>query len=157
MTLARTGRRAHKDTKCLKPKECFSIASGTLTKFVPIKMQGDFEAKNIHNLAIAMASQRQSVHSLHPLVSKGMSETNFWHHISKLSLESLEILNQKLLTNPIMECLPRDKPYTLAIDETKDPYYGKIDSENKEYVSGGPTKKSTKTSYRYITLELLLP
>lgn len=157
MTYQRHGRRARKEKKELQPNECFSVVLRTLMTFLPIQMQGRFEPKDIHALAIAMASQRQSVHSIEPLLSKGMSETNLWHHLSKLDILDLEILNRRLLTNPILKLLDRNKPYRLAIDETNDPYYGQECPENEGFVNSGPSKKSTTKFYRYITLELLLP
>jgi len=104
-----------------------------------------------------MAVERQSIHSMGSLLSKGMSETNFWHHVSKLKIADLESLNQLLLTSPVLKFLPRDRPYRFAIDETNDPYYGHTCSENDGYVLNDKAKKSTTTFYRYITLELLMP
>jgi len=157
MTPTVHGRRARKEKNVLGPKECFSIVLQTLLRILPIPMQGRYKAKDIHSLAITMASQRQSVHSIEPLLSKGMSETNFWYHLSKMDIFDLEIMNRQLLTNPILKLLDRNKPYRFAIDETDDPYYGQECSENEEFVNGGPCKKSTTKFYRYITLELLLP
>lgn len=157
MTKQRQGRRAHSKKKVLRPNECFSMVFRTLMAFLPIRMQGKYGPDDIHAMAIAMASQRQSVHSMKPLLSKGMSETNFWHHISKLEISNLESLNQRLLTNPLLKYLKKDKLYRFAIDETNDPYYGDKCLKNDSYVIGDRAKKSTTKFYKYVTLELLLP
>jgi hypothetical protein len=101
------GRRSHQKKMDIRPNECFSTLLRTLMMFLPIPMQGKYGAKDIHSLAIAMASQRQTIHSLEPFLSDQMSETTFWHHISKFNITDLISLNQRLLTNPVIKFLSK--------------------------------------------------
>jgi len=71
-------------------------------------------------------------------------------------MEDLKRINQELLSNKIIEEIPKNKPVRIAIDETDDPYYGEITSINKEYIVKYKVKKSTKFFYRYITLYLIV-
>lgn len=142
--------------KRIGPNECFAPALKSLEKFIPIKTQGKWNQKDIHTSSIGMASERMSIHSIQPVIRNCPTETPFRNHLSKLDMESLKRINQELLTNKIIEEIPRHKPVKIAIDETDDPYYGEITSVNKEYVVKYKVKKSTKFFYRYITLYLIL-
>ena len=144
------------NNKSVKPKECFAIALNILMRFLPIFTQGDLTEKDIHRYSIAMATQKLSFHSLGSIMTKVTSETNFWYHIAKLNMKDIELINHLLLSNPILDIIPRNMPLRFAIDETDDPYYGKKIPENDEYIIKSKRKKSTVYFYRYISLDILI-
>ena len=150
------GQRPYGKQNYIGPNECFVPALKSLEKFIPIKTQGKWNQKHIHTSSIGMASERLSIHSIQPIIRNCPTETPFRNHLSKLTMDDLESINQELLTNKILEHIPRNTPVRIAIDETDDPYYGEITSINKEYVVKYKVKKSTKFFYRYITLYLIL-
>jgi len=103
-----------------------------------------------------MAAERLSIHSVQDMVENVPTETPIRNHLSKLRIDDLLDINHLLLTNKLLDEIPRNKPIRFAIDETDDPYYGEITEENKEYVVGSNVKKSTTSFYRYHTLYLIL-
>jgi len=150
------GHRPQGKQKCIGPNECFAPALKSLEKFIPIKTQGKWDQKHIHTLSIGIASQRISIHSIQAILKNCPTETPFRNHLSKLDINDLESINHELLTNNILEYIPRNVPVRLAADETDDPFYGEITELNIEYVIKGKVKKSTKFFYRYITLYLIV-
>ena len=103
-----------------------------------------------------MASEKMSIHSIQPVIKNCPTETPFRNHLSKLDMEDLKSTNKELLTNKIIDEIPRNRPVKIAIDETDDPYYGKKSSINKDYIVKYKVKKYTKFFYRYITLYLII-
>ena len=79
-----------------------------------------------------------------------------WHHLNKLNIDGMIEINNCLLSESIMDCIDKEIPHIFIIDETDDPYYGKITDINEEYIVGGKTKKSTNWFYRYITLYIVI-
>lgn len=150
------GHRPQGKQKCIGPNECFVPALKSLEKFIPIETQGKWNQKDIHTTSIGMASERMSIHSIQPVIKNCPTETPFRNHLNKLIMEDLKRINQELLSNKIIEEIPKNKPVRIAIDETDDPYYGEITSINKEYIVKYKVKKSTKFFYRYITLYLIV-
>ncbi|WP_338095738.1 hypothetical protein [Methanorbis rubei] len=102
--------------------------------------------------AVGTASQCLSLHSLGTVVQTCPCETSLRHHLSKLSLFSLESLNHWILFHSCSLLLIPGRKYQFAIDLTNDPYYGKIDEQNKDYIILGQKKKSTKKFYTYVSL-----
>lgn len=149
------GQTPYGNHKCIGPNECFSPALKSLERFIPIETQGKWDQKLIHSCSLGMASERLSIHSIQNIVRRSPTETPFWNHLSKLDIDDLEIINHELLTNKILDVIPREKPITFAIDDTDDPYYGEITPVNEQYVVKYKVKKSTKFFYRYITLYLI--
>ena len=119
-------------------------------------MQGKWKMKDIYGLLIGMAAERQSIHSIEKVLVNNPSETSMWHHLDKLNIDRMMEINNRLLSESIMDCIDKEKPHIFIIDETDDPYYGEITDINDEYVVGGKTKKSTNRFYRYITLYIVI-
>ena len=142
--------------KCIDPNECFSPALKSLEKFIPIKTQGKWDQKQIHTCSLGMASEKLSIHSIQRMIKNSPTETPFRNHLAKFDINEIKNVNHELLTNNILEVIPRENPVKFAIDETDDPYYGEITPMNMEYVVKSKVKKSTKFFYRYITLYLIL-
>ena len=150
------GQKPYGKTKCIGPKECFVPALQNLEKFIPIDTQGKWKQKQIHTCSLGMAAERLSIHSVQDMVKNIPTETPLRNHLAKLRIDELLDINHLLLTNKLLDGIPRDIPIRLAFDETDDPYYGEITEENEEYVIGSKVKRSTTTFYRYHTLYLIL-
>ncbi|OBZ34319.1 MAG: hypothetical protein A9957_03685 [Methanohalophilus sp. DAL1] len=77
------------------------------------------------------------------------------YHLRKLSLEELILTNQSILLHSSVGTLKPEKKYEFAIDFTNDPYYGKVDSFNQDYVIRSQAKKSTNSFYSYVSLSII--
>ena len=95
---------------------------------------------------------RLSIHSIGNFVHKGPCETSIKYHLAKLDLPNLENVNSHILTYAADPLLKKGKKYQFAIDLTNDPYYGKIDDTNADYVIRSRPKKSTTYFYSYVSL-----
>ena len=147
---------ARKGTKNVQPYECFYTVLNPLKKYLPLRTQGKWKIKDVYGPMIGMAAERQSIHSIDKILVNNPSETSMWHHLKKLNIYKIMKVNNRLLSEPIMDCIDKKKPHIFIIDETDDPYYGEITGLNELYVVGGKTKKSTQHFYRYITLYIVV-
>ena len=147
---------ARKGEKNVRPYECFYNVLNSLKKYLPLRMQGKWKEKDVYGSMIGMAAERQSIHSIDKVIVKNPSETSMWHHLKKLNIDKMIYVNNRLLSDPIMDCIDKEKPHIFIADETDDPYYGEVTALNKEYVVGGKVKKSTNQFYRYITLYIVI-
>ena len=147
---------ARKGGKNVPPYECFYNVLNPLKKYLPLRMRGKWKMKDIYGPLIGMATERQSIHSIDKVLVKNPSETTIWHHLNKLNINRMMKVNNLLLSEPIMDCIDKEKPHIFIIDDTDDSYYGEVTALNEEYVVGGKTKKSTNQFYRYITLYIVI-
>jgi len=147
---------ARKGEKNVQPYECFYNVLNPLKKYLPLKMRGKWKEKDVYGSMIGMAAERQSVHSIKKVLINIPSETSMRHHLEKLDIERMTKVNNRLLSDPIMDCIDKEKRHIFIADETDDPYYGEVTALNEEYVVGGKTKKSTNQFYRYITLYIVI-
>ena len=146
------GRLTRNTKYSLPPNQCFDTALKALTKNIPISTQGKCNARALLSTFIGMAVGKQSCHSIQKQVSNVPSETSIRHHLRKFNIDQLEEVNHTILVDFLEEMIPKERGYEFSIDLTDDPYYGSITPENEDYIVKGPTKKSTKTFYRYATL-----
>ena len=147
---------ARKGVKNVRSYECFYNVLNPLKKHLPLRMQGEWKIKDVYGTLIGTAAERQSIHSIDKVLVNNPSETSMWHHLKKLNIDRIIEINNRLLSEPIMDCIDKKKPHIFIIDETDDPYYGEITDLNEEYVVSGKTKKSTNQFYRYITLYIVI-
>ena len=136
----------------LKSKECSDLAVNALNQNLEIPINGSLNQKTLFQGIIGMAVNRLSIHSIGNFVQKVPCETSFRHHLSKLDLPTLENMNSRILTYGAGSLLKKGKKYPFAIDLTNDPYYGKIDETNADYVIRSKPKKSTTSFYSYASL-----
>jgi Transposase DDE domain len=113
------------------------------------------QERDILGTTVGMAVEQKSIHSLQQIVSNTPKEGTFWYHLDKVDIDWLELINSSLLTDPVLDTIPKDRPYIFAIDFTDDPYYGKEVEVNEDFVVGGERKKSTNWFYRYASLYLI--
>ena len=99
-----------------------------------------------------MAVNHQSIHSISNSLTLTPCETSIRYHLNKLSIQDLESVNSQILTDYAYTVLKRGRPYQFAIDYTHDPYYGKKNEENTDYIIRSRLKKSTTDFYSYISL-----
>jgi len=77
------------------------------------------------------------------------------YHLKKLNLDDLIDVNERILLDFPNKFLKKNKKYRFAIDFTNDPYYGKTDDSNKEYIVRSQAKKSTNSFYSYVSLYII--
>ena len=136
----------------LKSKECSDLAVNALNHNLNIPINGKLSQKTLFQTIIGMAVNRLSIHSIGNFVQKGPCETSIKYHLAKLDLPTLESVNSQILMNPADSILKKGKKYQFAIDLTNDPYYGKIDDTNADYIIRSKMKKSTTYFYSYVSL-----
>jgi len=136
----------------LKSKECSDFAVNALNRNLEIPINGQLSQKTLFQTIIGMSVNRLSIHSIGNFVQKVPCETSIKYHLAKLDLPTLESVNSQILTYATDSLLKKGKKYQFAIDLTNDPYYGKIDDTNADYVIRSRPKKSTTYFYSYVSL-----
>ena len=131
----------------LKSKECIDLILKPLTDHVTIKVNGSLTSKDIFLTVMSMSVENNSVHSILKHYLDVACETSLQYHLKKLNMEELIESNEKILFQELIKTLKTGKSYDFAIDLTDDPYYGKVDSTNENYVISGQAKKSTNSFY----------
>jgi putative transposase len=139
----------------LRPKECIDTVLKSLTDNIIITINGSLTCKDLFYAAICMAVDNSSIHSRSKHYQKIPCETSTRHHPNKLDLEELIRLNENILLQDPIATLYPEKKYEFAIDFTNDPYYGRTDQSNENYVIRGQAKKSTNSFYSYISLSII--
>ncbi len=102
-----------------------------------------------------MAVNNASVHSISKHYKGAPCETSMRHHLNKLAIDELILINSRLLLQGPLKNLNPKKTYEFAIDYTNDPYYGEIDTSNEKYVIRSQAKKSTNSFYSYVSLSII--
>ena len=139
----------------LRSKECIDTVLKPLTDHIDLPINGSLTSKDIFHTTISMAVDNNSIHSLTKRYEKIPCETSIRYHLKKLNMSELIESNEKILMQQPLESLKTDKEYEFAIDYTNDPYYGKIDFSNENYVIRGQSKKSTNSFYSYVSLYII--
>ena len=127
----------------LRKKECCDLVITSLEHSISIHIQGKLSQRTIFQALTAMAVDHQSIHSISNSLTLAPCETSMRYHLNKLSIQDLEPINNQILTGYIDAVLKRGHPYQFAIDYTHDPYYGKKNEENEDYIIRSRLKKST--------------
>lgn len=138
----------------LRPKQCIDTVLKPLLDNINIKINGPLNSKDLFYAGIFMAVDKSSVHSASKHYQKIPCETSLRYHLRKLSLEELVQVNENILLQGSVSTLISEKKYEFAIDFTNDPYYGKVDSSNEDYVIRSQAKKSTNSFYSYVSLSI---
>ena len=136
----------------LKSKKCIDYVLQPLKDHVTIRINDSLTCEDIFRTVVNMAVNKISVHSVSKHYQNVACETSLLYHLKKLDIEKLIQSNEKILLQELIKTLKTGKSYEFAIDLTDDPYYGKIDSSNEEYIISGQAKKSTNSFYSYISL-----
>lgn len=139
----------------LRPKKCIDAVLKPLTDNIDIKINGPLTCKNLFQAAICMTVENSSIHSISKHYHEIPCETSTRYHLRKLNLEELIQINKNVLLQGPINTLKTEKKYEFAIDFTNDPYYGKTDSSNENYVIRSQAKKSTNTFYSYASLSII--
>jgi len=125
------------------PKECCDLAVAALDRHVSIPIQGPLNQTTIFQILMGMAMMQQSIHSISTVLERSPCETSLRYHLAKLRMDDLEAVNTAILTHHISSVLTPGEAYTFAIDNTNDPNYGGVSSEDKGYIIRSQLKKST--------------
>jgi putative transposase len=139
----------------LRPKKCIDSVLKPLTDNIDIKINGSLTCKDLFCAAICMAVENSSIHSMSKHYQDIPCETSTRYHLRKLNLEELIRINKKVLLQGPINTLKTEKKYEFAIDFTNDPYYGKTNSSNENYVIRSQAKKSTNSFYSYASLSII--
>jgi putative transposase len=141
--------------KVLRAEECCEIAVDAVTRHITIPINGSLKPRTIIQSLVGMSTNNLSIHSMTHIVECIPCETSVRYHLSKLDLESLQMVQSKILSYSQNTILKPGKSYHFAVDFTNDPYYGTIDETNQDYVIKSRQKDSTTTFYSYISLSII--
>jgi len=136
-----------------KEGQTVEMAVEAINEHITITPCGTFTSDEIVITTLGIALNRDSATSFCKIPEiRSPSSTTYRTCIDTINYEQL------LLNNPFLfgvfsdQLLHKGRYYSFAIDETNDPYYGKITDENKDFIIGGKQKKSTNYFYSYISI-----
>ncbi len=138
----------------LKPKQCIDAVLEPVRQY-PHQDQWQTCRQHVLHTAVSMAVNNASVHSISKHYKEAPCETSMRHHLNKLAIDELILINSRLLLQGPLKNLNPKKTYEFAIDYTNDPYYGEIDTSNEKYVIRSQAKKSTNSFYSYVSLSII--
>jgi len=141
--------------KTLTHTECYTTVIRTLTRFLPIEINGKRTPEVFYGQLVNLVLSNDSLHSVCTYFPNYWGETTIKYHLHKLSMGMLIEASTPLLVENAIQHLQPGKKYECAIDFTHDPYYGKIDEENEKYIIKGQRKKSTYKFYSYVSLSII--
>ena len=153
--VSKSAKHACKREIVLGSKECIDATLQSLTGYIDISINGNLTTRDLLCTLVGMSVENQSLHSASTSYHNIPCETSMRYHLKKLSLTELTGVNEKIMTHLPGNFLKKGKNYRFAIDYTNDPYYGKVDESNKDYVIRSKAKKSTNSFYSYISLYII--
>lgn len=139
----------------LTDEETLAEVLDCLTKHISIDTQGAFDQKDLFQILIRAASNKDSLENTAKTLNKVPSSNDIRYHLDKLNdFQAVEqqfnlALKSKLPTNL------KNKKLKLAIDLNLIPYYGQPSSEEIPFIYRSQAKSGTCSFYAYATLYLL--
>ena len=126
-----------------------------LTEHISIKTQGQCEQKNIFEILIRAATQKDSIENTSKVLKNVPTSKNIHYHLEKYKdLQSLESDLNKALQNRLPDGI-RQGQQKIAIDFNLIPYYGEPSLEEAPYIYRSQAKSGTCSFYAYATLYVI--
>lgn len=122
----------------------------------PFKMRGIYHIQDVVNIILLACCQGGSIEQAANSVKKGPSAQDVRHHLrEKLTLRDVELKMNDLLLK-FVECLPKNRPLTFAVDFVHVQYYGKPKRKNGREIRRAKRKAGTTRFHAYATLYVVL-
>jgi len=142
-------------TPVLTDNQTLNEVVNCLTENIPIKSQGKCEQKNIFEIIIRAATQRDSIENTTKVLKNVPTSNDIRYHLEKYSdLDSLE----EDLNEALQSRLPvgiRQGQQKIAIDFNLIPYYGEPSPLEAPYIYRSQAKNGTCSFYAYATVYVI--
>lgn len=126
-----------------------------LTENIPIKSQGKCEQKNIFEILIRAATQRDSIENTTKVLKNVPASNDIRYHLEKYpDLKSLESDLNTALQSRLPDGI-REGKQKIAIDFNLIPYYGEPSPSEAPYIYRSQAKSGTCSFYAYATLYVI--
>lgn len=126
-----------------------------LTENIPIKSQGKCEQKNIFEILIRAATQRDSIENTTKVLKNVPTSNDIRYHLEKYpDLKSLESDLNTALQSRLPDGI-REGKQKIAIDFNLIPYYGEPSPSEAPYIYRSQAKSGTCSFYAYATLYVI--
>jgi len=126
-----------------------------LTENIPIKAQGKCKQKNIFELLIRAATQRDSIENTSKVLKNVPTSNDIRYHLEKYSdLNSLESDLNTALQSRLPDGIRQGKQ-KIAIDFNLIPYYGEPSPAEAPFIYRSKAKSGTCSFYAYATVYVI--
>jgi putative transposase len=126
-----------------------------LTENIPIKAQGKCEQKNIFEILIRAATQRDSIENTSKVLKNVPTSNDIRYHLEKYSdLNSLESDLNTALQSRLPDGIRQGK-HKIAIDFNLIPYYGEPSPAEAPFIYRSKAKSGTCSFYAYATVYVI--
>jgi putative transposase len=126
-----------------------------LTENLPIQTQGQCEQRNIFEILIRAATQKDSIENTTRVLKNVPTSNGIRYHLEKYSnLISLEDALNKALQSRLPDGI-REGKQKLAIDFNLIPYYGEPSPSEVPYIYRSQAKSGTCSFYAYATVYVI--
>jgi putative transposase len=142
-------------TPVLTDSKTLKEVVNSLTEHIPISTQGKCEQKNIFEILIRAATQRDSIENTTKILKNVPTNNNIRYHLEKYS--DLTTLEENLNT-AIQSRLPdgiRQGKQKIAIDFNLIPYYGEPSPAEIPFIYRSKAKNGTCSFYAYATVYVI--
>lgn len=139
----------------LTDEETLEEVLNCLTEHISIDTQGAFDQKDLFQILVRAASNKDSLENTAKTLNKVPSSNDIRYHLEKLNdFEEVEKQFNLALKYQLPPRL-KNKKLKLAIDLNLIPYYGKPSPEELPYIYRSQAKSGTCSFYAYATLYIL--
>ncbi len=126
-----------------------------LTENIPINAQGKCEQKNIFEILIRAATQRDSIENTSKVLKNVPTSNDIRYHLEKYSdLNSLESDLNTALQSRLPDGIRQGK-HKIAIDFNLIPYYGEPSPAEAPFIYRSKAKSGTCSFYAYATVYVI--
>ncbi|MBN4004271.1 MAG: ISH3 family transposase, partial [Nostoc sp. LPT] len=142
-------------TPVLTDNQTLKEVVNCLAENVPIKTQGNCEQKNIFEILIRAATQRDSIENTTKVLKNVPTSNDIRYHLEKYSdITSLEEDLNKALQSRLPDGI-RQGQQKIAIDFNLIPYYGEPSPAEAPFIYRSKAKSGTCSFYAYATLYVI--
>lgn len=142
-------------TPVLTDSKTLNEVVNCLTENITIQTQGKCEQKNIFEILIRAATQKDSIENTTKVLKNVPTSNDIRYHLDKYSdLKSLEFDLNTTLQSRLPDGI-REGQQKIAIDFNLIPYYGEPSPSSAPYIYRGQAKSGTCSFYAYATVYVI--
>ena len=139
----------------LTDEETLEEVLDCLTQYVSIDTQGAFDQRDLFQILVRAASNKDSIENTAKILNNVPSSNDIRYHLDKINdFEEVEKQFNLALKNKLPPGLKKKK-LKLAIDLNLIPYYGNPSTDELPYIYRSKAKSGTCSFYAYATLYIL--
>lgn len=142
-------------TRVLTDNQTLNEVVNCLTENIPIQSQGKCEQKNIFEILIRAATQRDSIENTTKILKNVPTSNDIRYHLEKYTdINSLESDLNAALQSRLPDGIRQGKQ-KIAIDFNLIPYYGEPSPSEAPYIYRSQAKSGTCSFYAYATVYVI--